>query len=288
MDPGERPAVIIPPRRPMLYEEEAEAEQKRREEKRAKGDTRGPQYDREGHAIMPRWPLATRILPFLFSSGVPLRWGVLSAGLFFSVGIIFYAISMSYAGGLATLGAMKLYMLGLVLFVVWLAAASAVVFTIITESSEGNDSIQNWPAPTFSEWLGEFLYMVVACLVSPLPGWLIGRTVHDPAIQALLFVGSIVICLPVIMLSQLDVGSAFAIASPRVIASMVRLPVTWLMFYAEMMVLIAVCVAATLVAFAFPVLLLIVVPMYMAAIILAARILGRLAWKLAESMPASE
>jgi hypothetical protein len=183
---------------------------------------------------------------------------------------------------------MKLYLFGLVLLMVWIAAISAVVFTIITESSEGNDSIQNWPAPTFSEWLGEFLYMVLACLVSPLPGWLIGRTVNDTAMQALLFVGSFVVCLPVIILSQLEVGSAFAIASPKVIASIVRLPVTWLMFYAEIIVLIAVCVAATLVALGFPVLLLIVVPMYMAAIILAARILGRLAWKLAESMPASE
>ena len=74
LDPGERPAVIIPPRRPLLYEEERDAQHARRAEKAARGDTRGPQFDASGRPVLPRWPLVTRVLPFLYSRGVPVRW----------------------------------------------------------------------------------------------------------------------------------------------------------------------------------------------------------------------
>ena len=39
--------------------------------KAARGDKRGPKFDADGRPILPRWPLVTRILPFLFSPGVP-------------------------------------------------------------------------------------------------------------------------------------------------------------------------------------------------------------------------
>ena len=40
------------------------------------------EIDVRGRPIMPRWPLLTGILPFLFSSGVPVRWLAISVGRF--------------------------------------------------------------------------------------------------------------------------------------------------------------------------------------------------------------
>ena len=285
LDPGERPAVIVPPRRPMLYEEETEVARQKQAERLAHGTSRGPQYDDKGHAVMPRWPLATRILPFLFSRGVVARWFALSICWYLAVSPTWLA-SLSKVGPVA---ALPMAALTLIALAIWSAAFAAIVMTIVVESSDGNDEVQQWPTTNATDWAGEFFYVVFGALASPLPGWLIGRFIPENGPRELLFVGSIFFCFPVILLSQLDVGSAFAVASPRVIASFVRLPGTWLMFYAEIGLLLAVCIATTIAAALLPaVLVVLLVPLYVAAILLAARILGRLGWKLAESLPAKD
>ncbi len=290
LDPGERPAVIVPPRRPMLYEEEREAERARHEEKAARGDRRGAQYDITDRPVMPRWPLSTRILPFLFSPGVPVRWLLLSVGAFLSLGTMLFGMWLAAQGGFSIILGFLCWAMGFVPSIIWFAAFSAIAVAIVTESSEGSDSVQRWPAAVFTEWVGEFFTVFVACLMSPLPGWLIGQVAtEDPSAGGLLFVGSVFVCFPVILLSQLDVGSAFGVASPRVVASLVRLPGTWLMFYAEIALLVVACIGVTIAAAVLsPYLVTLLVPLYVAAILLASRILGRLGWKLAESMPAKD
>ena len=90
----------------MLYEEEAEAEQKRREEKLARGERVGTMYDRAGRPIMPRWPMATRILPFLFSQGVPVRWIIFSVGATLGLGIGLYGLAIAMTGSFDAIAGM--------------------------------------------------------------------------------------------------------------------------------------------------------------------------------------
>jgi DNA-directed RNA polymerase subunit M/transcription elongation factor TFIIS len=283
LDPGERAPVIIQPRRPMLYEEEAEAEQKRREEKLARGERVGTMYDRAGRPIMPRWPMATRILPFLFSRGVPVRWIIFSVGATIGLSIGLYGLSMAMTGGFAAIGGMSFVAMGIMIMAIWFGGFAATIFAIITESSEGTDRIEQWPTPVVTDWFGEAFTLLVALLMSPLPGWLIGRFIPDDGVRNSLFLGSFVVSLPIVLLSQLDLGSMFGIASPRVIASVLRLPASWLLFYFEIAVIVALCVGLALAAEVIPFLVLAFVPFCVAAAFLAARILGRLAWKLAES-----
>jgi DNA-directed RNA polymerase subunit M/transcription elongation factor TFIIS len=284
LDPGERP-MIVPPRRPMLYEEEAETARKRQEERDARGDRRGPRVDVKGRPVMPRYPTATRILSFLFSRGVVARWAALT--------LTWYVlVSPTWLTSLTPMGPLAAVPMGILSFIcllIWDAALAAIVMSIIVESSTGADEVESWPSTNPVDWAGEFFYLLVACLVSPLPGWLIGRFVPEPAVQVLLFIGSTYFALPVIILSQLEVGSAFGVASPKVIASLLRVPGSWLIFYVEIAVLMLVCggitIAASLVG---PYMVVSLVPMYIAAAVLAARILGRLAWKLSESMPGED
>lgn len=290
LDPGERPAVIVPPRRPMLYEEEEEAERVRQAEKAARGERRGPRYDMSGRPVMPRWPLVTRVLPFLFTRGVPVRWGVLSVGLMAIGGLMQLGNWMMSQGQFGVVGGFSFLIMGFVVLVIWLAATSAIAVTIVAESSEGNDEIQRWPAPVFTEWWGELLYVIIATLVSPCPGWLAGHLVpNSPEAKVLLFLGSMIVFFPIILLSQLEVGSPFGISSARVLASLVRLPFTWLFFFAELTALAAGWIGLTFLVDMFvPVLDVLTTPLFVAALFLAARLLGRLGWKLAESTPESE
>jgi hypothetical protein len=60
---------------------------------------------------------------------------------------------------------------------------------------------------------------------------------------------------------------------------MVRWPFSWLTFYVESAIIIAACLAA-----AYTGILWILVPVAVAALILYARLLGRLGWRLAEGL----
>jgi hypothetical protein len=282
LDPGERPAVIVPPRRPMLYEEEAEAERKQREARAAQGKSVGTTYDERGRAIMPRYPLLSSVLSFMFTSGVIRRWATLTLTWYILVSPT-WLTSLTFMGPIA---AVPMGILSFVCILVWYAGLAAIVMSIIVESSEGNDEIHSWPSTNPTDWVGEFFYLVFACLVSPLPGWLLGRFVPDLPTQVALFIGSVYFTLPVIILSQLEVGSAFAIASPRVIGSFFRVPGSWLMFYVIVGLVLLVCIGATFVAaLAGNVFVAGLVPLYIFAIVLCARLLGRLAWKISESVP---
>ena len=128
--------------------------------------------------------------------------------------------------------------------------------------------------------------------MSALPGWAIGHIPgvgDDPRVTALLSAGSILILLPIIMLSQLDINSPAGILSGRILGSLLRCPFSWMLFYFEITVLAAICGGATyLVLEHYPNALLWLVLLYTAAVILFARLLGRLAWRLAEAMPLEE
>jgi hypothetical protein len=198
-----------------------------------------------------------------------------------------YAIMIAMTSAFGAVGGMALFAMAVIILMIWFAGLSATIYTIVTESSEGSDEVHHWPGTGMSEWLGELWYMLVACLVSPFPGWALGQ-VLDPTARTPGFLLSLVVCLPVVILSQLDGDSAFSVASPRVIASLLRLPGTWLMFYLEIAALVAINVAMTIAASQLPIVGLLLVPLFIATLLLAARILGRLAWKLAESLPARE
>jgi hypothetical protein len=183
---------------------------------------------------------------------------------------------------MGAIAALPMGILSAICLLIWDAALAAIVMSIIVESSAGADEVESWPSTNPTEWAGEFFYLLFASIVSPLPGWLV-------AVQVLLFFGSMFFVLPVVILSQLEVGSAFGVASPKVIVSLLRAPGSWLLFYGEIALVVLVCTGITFAsALVGPYLVASLVPLYIAAVVIAARILGRLAWKLTELQPASE
>jgi hypothetical protein len=88
------------------------------------------------------------------------------------------------------------------------------------------------------------------------------------------------------MLSQLDINSPAGVLSGRILASLLQCPFSWMFFYFENAVMLAICGGVTyLVLENYPNAALWLMFLYTAALILFARLLGRLAWRLAEAMP---
>ncbi len=282
-DPGERPPVIIPPRRKMEYEELQEAEYARAvEESRRTG--KPMKIDHRGRPVMPRWPLVTGILPFLISPGVGVRWVALSAAFIGTISLLVMGLDSAMS---SPMFGMCVFAIGSITTMLCAAAASSTLLTIVTESSEGNREIQYWSI--IQDWFGELLIVGVGAMMSALPGWAFGKIpfLHlDAGERGLLIAVSMLVAWPIILLSQLDVNSPWGVLSGRVLASIGRCPLSWLFFYLELAAIAAVCGAITwVVARQDPSSVVWLVPLYVAALILFARLLGRLGWRLAEAIP---
>lgn len=290
--PPEPPVVAAPPRRLLLYEAEAEQERERNFRAARHGKKRAWQVDAQGRPVMPRFPLISGIVPFLWSPGVPVRWALLSVVAM--IAVVLGALGVGAIGtgssrvevGMGAIAGVCFFIIGCITAAFWLAAFASIVLAIVVESSEGNHRIHQWPPPNPVEWLPEMIYIVVAGFVCLFPGWLLARLVPGTAeVGVLLVAGGAVLALPIVILSQLEFDSPFAVVSSHVLASVVRCPLSWLLFYAEVALVAAICMAttfylATLAPGAMPLL----VPLYVAALIVSARLLGRLSWGLAEEM----
>ncbi len=68
--PGRTAATFLLQSEQMLHEDEHEAEYRPRLEK-SRRTGKPMEIDRRGRPIIPRWPLMSGVLPFLFSRGVP-------------------------------------------------------------------------------------------------------------------------------------------------------------------------------------------------------------------------
>jgi hypothetical protein len=289
-DPGERPYVPAP-LGTMLHEEEQEAEYARALEK-SKRTGKPMEIDNRGRPIFPRWPLFTGIIPFLFSRGVLVRWIGYSAVsvIYDGLGwIILWAIGNP--DGFMALGLIAIFIVGfsavgVVLFIIWLAGLASIFFTVVTESSEGNATIKSWPAPNIVDWFPEFFYVLVAVLLSAGPGSILAKFGHfDPIPTTACVAVGVVLSFPIVVLSQLEIGSPFGILSFRVAQSLIKCPFSWLVFYVETGALVGTCGLAayfaehTHILFTF-----LFTPLFVMSIFLYGRLLGRLGWLLAERL----
>jgi DNA-directed RNA polymerase subunit RPC12/RpoP len=275
--PAPRPGPLTPEMRARIHAEE----------KAAAETNVARKTDRRGRPVMPRRPLITGILSFPFSPGVPVRWVMLTIVLMGCIGIAQFSLSTigGLSGGIesAGMGAIAgvcFLAIALVFFMMWLAGLASTIFAIITESSEGHDIIQDWPQPNLSDWFPELFYFLVAMGISGAPGGVIAHFISDNTLIAVLAtVVGMLLAFPLIILSQLDGGSPISVVSVRIFQSITRCPFSWFTFYFETSCLAGICVAMGI--FLPPVA---VAPVAVMSLILYARLLGRLAWRLAEAM----
>jgi DNA-directed RNA polymerase subunit RPC12/RpoP len=288
-DPGERPTVILPPVRRMLYEEEEEAERARR----ADMAKRGPVIDARGRPVLPSQPLLQGIFPFLFRPATAGRWLALSMGLAFVVALLLDGLSGWLAlGGVNTQLVVQAKARTAEIFIaaacgfLWSAYAASVFLVVTAESSEGNDEIYAWPSGNFLDWMGDLWLILVAWTCAAAPGWAAGVLVlKDIWWSPLAAAVSLLICFPIVFLSQLAANSVVSLVHPRVLASLARCPFSWLLFYVESAMLLAICGAAAVAAsFVHYLMAALLAPLYVAAMLLYARLLGRLGWRLADAV----
>lgn len=237
---------------------------------------------------LPRWPLIMGNVSFLRTPGVPARLMVMSGSLLIPGMLI--AIFNAMSGGFSAVQAFLLFAPTVAISLVWFAAMAAASMTIVTESSVGNDQVYAWPSSAFMDWLPELGTLLVALMVSAFPGWLIARLSPELTQMGLLLMGaSTFLFLPVILLSQLAESSVLAVLSPMVVASWFRCPLSWLGFYLQSVAVMALFGATGYAAIALSGWIsLLLIPLFVAGAFYYFRVMGRLAWVIAESTPVAD
>jgi hypothetical protein len=233
---------------------------------------------------LPRVPLVTGMFRMLLRAPVPTWWLALSFFGALVTALMTVAVGAISEGFGAIMGVFLLAavcIIGTVLF----AAIAALCCSILTDSSEGQDKLYNTPTTNFMEWFGDAGYLALAIVVSLIPGGTLGALLA-PVPEAA--AGGFLVFFPIILLSMLEAGSPVVLLSPRLLRSMVRRPAPWLLFYMEIGAIAGGCIFAAMSLPIGSVPVWLAPPLVLAVVLLYFRLLGRLAWWLAELMPAEE
>ncbi len=289
--PGDRP-VLIPRTLGTSLAEQRGAEEYARAREESRRTGKPMTIDERGRPVLPRFPLLTGILTFPFLPGVFARWMALTIGLMVWAlpltdgleNLITAIVTTSEAPGM--FAALIEVMLGAVGAILWFAAASNIFVAIATQSAVGANRIEEWPTMNFLSSMSEMLPVGIAILFAAAPGWMLSKLMAtEPWQTAAITGGSLVLGLPLIVLSQFAGSSNWEIIDPKVFGAALRCPFSMLLFWFESLCLVGLCVAAGVAAWNWhPYLPLATAPLVVGCMILYARSLGRLGWRLAEKI----
>lgn len=257
---------------------------------------RKEKLDARDRPIMPKVPLVSGVLRMLLTSEVFSR-GVL-AGLYLAgVAAIFASVLGNlgggggrFGGGMGAIAAICFGVGGVILGTLWYGLASAQWLAVLTESAEGHDELYAPPNWNFMEWAGEAFYLLMSVSVGCVPAWLAWKAsfAAPTEVRIVLSAAAWLLAFPVAILSALHEGSPMGVISPRLLSSFIHCPGQWLLFYLESGLFAAGfgLAAVGLAQFRLPVVTISL--LFVAAMFLYMRLIGRLGWWLAEAMPEEE
>lgn len=233
----------------------------------------------------PAVPVVQGVLRMMFTAEVMLRWFGLSIVLTVMLFLIWNVVN---AVGNAAVAYVPLFAGGCMLAGAWLMSISPLLVAVTTQSTDGADELHD-PPSWMSFDIAEAAFMVMAVMISALPAWLAAKAATALPLEQQLAIGVAVwlAIFPFVILSALEQGSAFAIFSPRLAASLLRCFVPWFVFYVASLLLVA---GAGALAWAMlnnqSFLAKLPIPWLIVALILVyMRMLGRLGWWIADVMP---
>lgn len=162
------------------------------------------------------------------------------------------------------------------------ASAACLVITQVT--SDGYDGVDDWPTGDWREWAWSMTYTAGMFVLALMIAWGIQALV--PYGWPIPLLGSIIVFYPILLLSALESGSPANPISKPVLESLLLVWWAWLIVIVESAVMLGAWLLFTVLAFQqapwlAPVL---AAPLLAAGLMIYARLLGRLAWKIDQTM----
>ncbi len=236
-------------------------------------------------------PLVYGIVDFLFRAGTILRWVMFAAMLTIIAELA--KLGVAYAQAEDKTQAVVLFVLwaGMPILAVWLFSFSAAFHAIVEATGNGDDEVATWPDWNVFGWFGPAMFVLLAAILSALPGGLIAAalaiSLREPSVAIFAIAAPVVLSMmllfPFIYCSMLIEDHIFAFASAYTFRSLTIAGDAWMYFcmYSLGLVLLGTGAVSTLIApnFLFTA---VGAAAAMALLIIYARLLGRLMWVAAQ------
>jgi uncharacterized protein YbaR (Trm112 family) len=186
---------------------------------------RGPGKDAEPLVTrrpkLPPWPLVKGVFAFPFYRESRLAWIKFTLGtvLAWAIAVLTWPVAALVPG------------VTLLMSLAYIAWASKCFLTILTQTANGVDRIEDWSGDDFVESLFQSLFIVNSLVLTSVIGWCV------EALAAGLLYGfgaavSVFLLFPVVLLSMLETGSVLNPISAAVWGSLFSRRWTWCGFYA--------------------------------------------------------
>lgn len=240
--------------------------------------------DRAARPKLPSQPLLTGYGPFFSGPGLLIRWLTFSVMTLVAGMLTLYALSIFFDGYMAVVAVFALAC-AFVICVLMLGAASASAIAILSESSEGNRHVHNWPTTNPSDWFMETFVVMLALASAGSPGGIAAYLLQlSPVASIALALASIWLLFPITLLSSLEGSSPFSLLMPGVVGSLWHSAAWWLQFYLLSAVLISLVAGGfVLIGTSSPLAAIALNPVGWVGAACYFRLLGRLAWRIREA-----
>jgi DNA-directed RNA polymerase subunit RPC12/RpoP len=239
----------------------------------------------------PRWTFFSGVFQFPWYRNNVTRWMILSFGLAVIGEMLVGALALFGIGVGGGIGSFAVVAMGfLILPISWssiwtLSYAAGCLLAVVEETAAGNDEI-NWPDDGWRERVWKLLYAGYLLVLSALAGTAVGSLAQLLAVEfwwsAL---ATTFVLFPIVLLSSLEAGTPWAPLTPPIIRSLVVSMWCWGVFYIEITLLATPWVALVLVGVQLrhPFwTALVAAPPLAALLLIYARLLGRLAWRITD------
>jgi DNA-directed RNA polymerase subunit M/transcription elongation factor TFIIS len=242
----------------------------------------------------PRWTFFSGVFGFPAYRNSWSRWVGLSLGLIvpLSIGRVALNLAMAPAGPWAAaapwIAAAWLCGVTFVFGSIWAVVGFAYCLSIVRDTADGYNEVENWPEALFLDWIGEFFFLTCSLSVSVLAGLAAGRVLAWCGVAGWPAVfGCVVLMFPLILLAMLETNSPLNPFSLPVWRSLFTAWWAWGLFYVETTLLVAAAGGlAWLAAIYVPVVgIALAAPVLVAALMIYFRLLGRLAWRCGGGRP---
>ncbi len=235
---------------------------------------------------VPNWTFFSGVFSYPWRTGSIARWAVMTVA-FVPWGILLLIVVSQLIGGGLSEGSIgtPFLMAGLAGATIVVGAFSSACFNWVVDiTAEGNDDVDESLFPPLDQWVpsmfaaGGILFMAAA-LGYPL------TLIPGAGPWPILVTG--LVLFPILYLSAMECGSYFLPLSPVIWKTIRRYPGTWLAFYLVSTVSIALWFAATegLLIAAPAIAVFLSAPLLAALVLIYARLLGRLAWRITMLAP---
>ncbi len=229
---------------------------------------------------IPKWTFFSGVFTFPWWRGNIGRWIGMTVGLAITGQLVLAAVLEILGGlGLGGIGMPILMMLLAAMSLVTFMFCSACFLAAVDDTADGHDEPQEATFPPLDQWLFSFFGVAGIWLMSGALGYPFSLV---PAVGPAAILVSSFVLFPILLLSAMECDSFFLPWSPNVWKTLVRFPGSWLMFYLISTAVLAAWYVSTAIGLqSAPALAVLLGALALAAVILVyARLLGRLAWRI--------